>query len=587
VPDISNISAAGKAAIGEAAIANGAASVAQLQALMVAIAATGVGETTLSALNGDLAHQAGTLGVVSGDPVPSNDGYYTKLGASGSGSWSPLGVPLTVNWQQLALALIRREIDLASPTPRQLFDYTEGQNNTALDQVGGGGYGAENYYLSGFIPLTGGNTYVANITGPLGVYDYNEAFLGVEEITSGTPFTPTANVAFGRIQIYPMSVAGQISFVKGTILPSSYEGFGFPTPAQVNLTALTQARNAVNAALPANRNLFDQTQILANSAISSVNGAIYTATNYFVTPVIGVEPGGNFVSTQGSNSGVFYDINGEFLSGIGASATPPTANILPNTAYAVPAGAYSMQFQLEPLSLASELTIVNGSTPPAGYLPFGGGGAAYPSAGIRIGFFGNSQTNNGLFQPEVLAVTGGSQSFNSGHPGYDFGGLEPLVSGLTLAGTDVVVVTEGANEWGGAARPLGAITDAVGASTTFGQIKAIIEGLYALKDSILIVFTGNTYRAPTNISSVVYTADTTANGQGVTGLQIDQAIEACCQLYGCGFVPLRQASGINAKTETGNIVGSPINTWTAEGLHWSAGAPRVGRQIGAVINEIC
>lgn len=47
-----------------------------------------VGAASLSALNADLAHPAGTVALVATDGTSSNNGYYLKSGASGSGSWT-------------------------------------------------------------------------------------------------------------------------------------------------------------------------------------------------------------------------------------------------------------------------------------------------------------------------------------------------------------------------------------------------------------------------------------------------------------------------------------------------------------------
>jgi hypothetical protein len=44
--------------------------------------------TTKAALDADLAHAAGTMAMVFGDPVATNNGYYQKSGASGAGAWT-------------------------------------------------------------------------------------------------------------------------------------------------------------------------------------------------------------------------------------------------------------------------------------------------------------------------------------------------------------------------------------------------------------------------------------------------------------------------------------------------------------------
>lgn len=46
-----------------------------------------VGKATRADLNASLAFAEGTIGYVTNDPTPANNGYYRKTGASGSGSW--------------------------------------------------------------------------------------------------------------------------------------------------------------------------------------------------------------------------------------------------------------------------------------------------------------------------------------------------------------------------------------------------------------------------------------------------------------------------------------------------------------------
>src|SRR5690349_15079146 len=47
--------------------------------------------TSLTSLNADLAHDANTAALVSGDGTAGNNGLYMKVGASGTGSWSRVG----------------------------------------------------------------------------------------------------------------------------------------------------------------------------------------------------------------------------------------------------------------------------------------------------------------------------------------------------------------------------------------------------------------------------------------------------------------------------------------------------------------
>jgi len=71
---------------------------------LAAVANPAVSYTTLSSLNADLAHAAGTQGFVTGDG--SNNGQYLKSGSSGSGSWAKVSnytIPGLASYSQLGI----------------------------------------------------------------------------------------------------------------------------------------------------------------------------------------------------------------------------------------------------------------------------------------------------------------------------------------------------------------------------------------------------------------------------------------------------------------------------------------------------
>jgi hypothetical protein len=228
------------------------------------------------------------------------------------------------------------------------------------------------------------------------------------------------------------------------------------------------------------------------------------------------------------------------------------------------------------------------------------GNAPLPRAGLRIGFLGNSITNYGYYQSEVLRVTGGVQSFSNGQSGKDFGYLaDTTMPGVDLSATDVLVITEGANEWGTEARPLGSVTDSAAANSTFGKMRKLLDQAYAKNPNVLVCFTGKTYSGRVWIAGspgYLKVTDATANAQGVTGQQMDDAIRAFCAAYQLPFCDWRGRSGINALTD-GNASatsGTPAVevTWTLDGLHPTpstasngGGGPRLGRILGAEINR--
>jgi len=60
----------------------------QVAGFQAAVGVGAAGFTTLAALDADLNFPANTVGLVFNDGTPSNDGFYLKSGASGSGSWA-------------------------------------------------------------------------------------------------------------------------------------------------------------------------------------------------------------------------------------------------------------------------------------------------------------------------------------------------------------------------------------------------------------------------------------------------------------------------------------------------------------------
>lgn len=60
---------------------------AQISNIVVSANSGTIGYLTLAAMNADLNKPAGTVGLVTNDPTPSNNQTYVKIGAVGSGSW--------------------------------------------------------------------------------------------------------------------------------------------------------------------------------------------------------------------------------------------------------------------------------------------------------------------------------------------------------------------------------------------------------------------------------------------------------------------------------------------------------------------
>lgn len=68
-------------------------------------------------LFGDLAHAAGTLGLVYDDPIPSRNGFYVKAGASGVGNWLQTDLALPSSFADLLSALDGKVIKTPGAEP--------------------------------------------------------------------------------------------------------------------------------------------------------------------------------------------------------------------------------------------------------------------------------------------------------------------------------------------------------------------------------------------------------------------------------------------------------------------------------------
>jgi hypothetical protein len=108
---------------------------------IVRAAVGGPNYQTLAQLNADLAHAAGTLGVVWDDPTPSNDGVYKKSGASGAGSWAKIGpLPATdtsaIEADIAALETGKQDLD-ATLTDLAARDIGAASGTSILDRAAG------------------------------------------------------------------------------------------------------------------------------------------------------------------------------------------------------------------------------------------------------------------------------------------------------------------------------------------------------------------------------------------------------------------------------------------------------------------
>lgn len=187
---------------------SGGASVESIQEFLArveqTIAAYGtlIGFPTLAALNAALAYPAGTMAYVTNDATTSNNGYYIKSGASGSGAWTRSSYDPVNN--------LSAEVDVLKSDFYSVVDYKNkfnpslAEDGKLIDYATGTTVAYATGMAFGKQDVTEGNSYVwsmpasgpgftlGNGTGPL-LYCYNSSgsFIGLSRAISANPVAPT------------------------------------------------------------------------------------------------------------------------------------------------------------------------------------------------------------------------------------------------------------------------------------------------------------------------------------------------------------------------------------------------------------
>ena len=466
--------------------------------------------------------------------------------------------PATANRRRIESVIASRNV---LPKVLNLFDRTRAQADTALNSAGNS-YSAPTCFTRGSIAVLPGDCVVCNFSSN-NLWWYNESKVALSQVTAvvdGTALTAPAGAYYVRVHLGstdPDYLTPML--LRQATLPTSYVGFGFEDPAQASLNRTLSARLVLDEQLASDRNIFDKGLIQTDKAVSAVNGAIYTAAGWFVTPNMPVKAGDYFTANYSSNSTVFRDINGKFVSGITTQVA--------NTPVAVPAGAHYVQFQLNPVSKAEDLHVVRGSTPTSGYKAFGGSDGWLPHQGKRLITLGDSITYNAYFLPTVLAGTGMALEYNHSQPGRAMRNALKSRAALGETPTDLVasdfddadnvLIALGTNDYGGN-RPLGTLADADGAYAGSGSFYndtfTVLDTLLGWKPTLGVVLATPLQRFDDPHGTGVYGA----NPSGATLKQYRQAILDMAEMFSLQVADCYMKSGFSYKTES---------TYSGDGLH--------------------
>ncbi|HEY4467328.1 MAG TPA: SGNH/GDSL hydrolase family protein [Klebsiella sp.] len=454
---------------------------------------------------------------------------------------------------------------------RNMFNRDIALDNYALS-TGGTPYAANNYFVTGWIPVKPSQQYIMNAaSGVVVFFDVNKAKVSNGTIANGTVFTTPSDAVYVRFQVYNLAAKNTLMMVEGSALPASYLSFGAPTSTYVDRQALITARSVALSLQKVAVNLYNSELALTDTGVSYQTGGLTSSAGYFATPKMMVTPGDWFVSTYGSGGGAFYGLDGTFLSGF--------QNLVANTPYAVPDNAYFVRFQVYNLTRLNSLMVSPGQTVPAGYVPFGGQAQELPWQGKGIGFLGDSITNTGNYIAPLLSRTGMVQIANYGVPGQGVRTMADSLNATTIDAMDFISILGGTNDYGGNRR-LGTIADAradyddTTVKSFYYDVFYVLDKIYTLKPNVRVMFSTPLKRGAFE-NQPVYPA---ANSAGFTLPQYVQAIKEVCVLFSVPVCDLFAESGLNLYN---------LSVYTSDNLHPNAaGGELMARRMASAINQL-
>ena len=145
-------------------------------------------------------------------------------------SYVAYGTPTNSSVSKTALEVARSVSDATQPAMRNVFDLNRAVLNKAISAVNGAISSAENYFITGKIPVTPGGYFVSTY-GPsqLCFYDLSGAFVsGSTEYSSfgNKPVPVPAGVYFIQFQVSPLARLPALMISPGDTVPAGYIPFG-------------------------------------------------------------------------------------------------------------------------------------------------------------------------------------------------------------------------------------------------------------------------------------------------------------------------------------------------------------------------
>lgn len=211
-------------------------------------------------------------------------------------------------------------------------------------------------------------------------------------------------------------------------------------------------------------------------------------------------------------------------------------------------------------------TMYAGADPAVTSRAFGGGGTSVAQnwSGALAYVQGDSQVNNGQFQPTMAAVSGLIIT-SQGTPGRAMAGGATAIASVDLTAYALVINDHMSNDYAGN-RALGTIADDKTVASFYGDMAKWIDGVWGRYPSKPIVFFGATRRFDVVPS----------NGLGLTIEDYDNAMNVFCRRHGIPFRSMLTGTGFSTLTKA---------TFLSDDIHYgAAGGVLVGRIKGNFIN---
>lgn len=445
------------------------------------------------------------------------------------------------------------------------------------------------YCYTGQIPVIPGESYVCSVVVRFTTL-YNSAGNLIsggsqDSIPAGTVIVIPANAAFIVLSV-PQTTTGSMQFERG-VSSTAYSAYSVAIDPNIVIPAVENYFRESTTTAPltleeTNWAIKTQNIFSANSAIDgffvSSDGSITSNPAYCYSDLIPVVPGQSLICNFAIRFRAYYNSFGVVLSTLGTNN-----NLLPETAFVVPAGASFLRITInQPIKSIAQLEVGTEITDFVNYgftapdLLVDPVVLSSPWAGKIANYMGDSLTAQDSWQPSInTALNLLSSNYGVGGAKISGTAVDSMHQDLRInelsINADLIVVLGGTNDWAQSV-PLG-VEESVDTNTFNGALNVMIEKLttrYPFKQIVLV--TPPHSEMPGRVPGTWAAQDVNNEGHRIQAYA--NAIINRAAYYGIAVADANGKSGINTVNVDANMVddGNHIHP-NAEG----------GKRIAAVV----